>query len=63
MPNGPTSRETDGKGADGVLSIGLVLAAVVATFILFGPVLFKADQKSVDVAATQQPTESPIKTP
>ena len=63
MPNGPTSRETDGKGPDGILSIGLVLAAVVATFILFGPVLFKSDQKSVDVAATQPSTESSIKTP
>ena len=61
MPNGPTSRETDGKGADGVLPIGLVLAAVVATFILFGPVLFKSDQKSV--AATQPSIKSPIKTP
>jgi hypothetical protein len=63
MPNGPTSRETDGKGADGDLPIGLVLAAVIATFILFGPALFKSDQKSVDVALTQLSTESPIKTP
>jgi hypothetical protein len=63
MPNGPTSIETDEKGADGVLPIGLVLAAVVATFILFGSVLFKSDQKSVDMAATQPSTESPIKTP
>ena len=61
MPNGPTSRETDRKGADGDLPIGLVLAAVVATFILFGSVLFKSDQKSV--AATQASIESPIKTP
>jgi hypothetical protein len=63
MPNSPTSRETDGKGADEDLPIGLVLAAVIATFILFGPALFKSDQKGVDVAATQLSTESPIKTP
>jgi len=36
MPNGPTSREIDGKGADGFLPIGLVLAAVVATLFSLG---------------------------
>ena len=55
MPNGPISREISRK-------VGLVLAAVVATLVLFGPVLLKSDQKSVDVVATQ-PTDSPIKTP
>ena len=64
MPNGPTSIETNRKDTgDAVTTIGLVLAAVVATFVLFGPVLLKSDQKSVDVVATQQPTDSPIKTP
>jgi hypothetical protein len=61
MPNGPTSRETSRKTL--AMTIGLVLAAVVATFVLFGPVLLKSDQKSVDVVATQQPTDSTIKTP
>ena len=62
MPNGPTSRETSRKDTGDAVTIGLVLAAVVATFVLFGPVLLKSDQKSVDVVATQ-PTDSPIKTP
>ena len=62
MPNGPTSRETSRKATGNAVTIGLVLAAVVATFVLFGPVLLKSDQKSMDVVATQ-PTDSPIKTP
>jgi hypothetical protein len=62
MPNGPISRETDRKDTGDAVTIGLVVAAVVATFVLFGPVWLKSDQKSVDVAATQ-PTDSPIKTP
>ena len=53
MPNGPTSRETSRKDTGDAVTIGLVLAAVVATFVLFGPVLLKSDQKSVDVVATQ----------
>jgi hypothetical protein len=57
-----TSRETSRKDTGDAVTIGLVLAAVVATFFLFGPVLL-SDQKSVDVVATQQPTDSPIKTP
>ena len=62
MPNGPTSREISRKDTGDAVTIGLVLAAVVATFVLFGPVLLKSDQKSMDVVATQ-PTDSPIKTP
>ena len=61
VPN-PTSRETSRKDTGDGVTIGLVLAAVVATFVLFGPVLLKSDQKSVDVVATQS-TDSPIKTP
>ena len=57
-----TSRETSRKDTGDAVTIGLVLAAVVATFFLFGPVLL-SDQKSVDVVATQQPTDLPIKTP
>jgi hypothetical protein len=63
MPNGPTSEDTGRQGTDDPLTIGLVLAAVVATFILFGSVFFKSDQKSVNVAATQPSTESPITMP
>ncbi len=62
MPNGPTSREISRKDTGDAVTIGLVLAAVVATFVLFGPILLKSDQKSMDVVATQ-PTDSPIKTP
>ena len=62
MPNGPTSREIYRKDTGDAVTIGLVLAAVVATFVLFGPVLLKSGQKSMDVVATQ-PTDSPIKTP
>ena len=62
MPNCPTNRETSRKDTGDAVTIGLVLAAVVATFVLFGPVLVKSDQKSMDVVATQ-PTDSPIKTP
>ena len=62
MPNGPTSREVSRKNTGDAVTIGLVLAAVVETFVLLGPVLLKSDQKSVDVVATQS-TDSPIKTP
>ena len=62
VPNGPTSREISRKDTGDAVTIGLVLAAVVATFVLFGPILLKSDQKSMDVVATQ-PTDSPIKTP
>ena len=62
MPNGLTSPETSRKDTGDAVTIGLVLAAVVVTFVLFGPVVLKSDQKSVDVVATQ-PTNSAIKTP
>jgi hypothetical protein len=51
MPNTPTKR-------DNTLTIGLVLAGVVAVLILAGSVFFKADQ-SGDVTSTQPTTESP----
>ena len=62
VPYCPTNRETSRKDTGDAVTLGLVLAAVVATFVLFGPVLLKSDQKTVDVVATQ-PTNSPIKTP
>ena len=62
MPNGPISREISRKDTGDAVTIGLVLAAVAATLVLFGPVLLKSEQKSMDVVATQ-PTDSPIKTP
>jgi len=52
MPNAPTN-------TDNALTIGLVLAGVIAILILVGSVFFKADHKSVDVTATQPTTQSP----
>jgi len=63
MPNGPTTRETRRNDTGDAVTTGLVLAAVVATFALFGPFLLKSDQKSVDVVAMQPTDSSPIKTP
>ena len=54
MPNTPTTRETGN-----VLTIGLVLAGIVAILILVGSVSFTPDQKGVDITANQPSTESP----
>jgi len=58
MPYIPSRGDT-ARGADNVLTIGGVLASVVAVFILFSSVVFKSDQKSTDLAMTQPSTESP----
>ena len=55
MPDTSTSRETGNA-----LTIGLVLAGIVAVLILVGSVLFQSDQKGVDVTVNQPSTESPI---
>jgi hypothetical protein len=52
MPNTPTERNN-------TLTIGLVLAGVVAILILAGSLFFKPEQKAVDVTPTQPSTESP----
>ena len=55
MPDTSISRETGNA-----LTIGLVLAGIVAVLILVGSVLFQSDQKGVDVTVNQPSTESPI---
>ena len=55
MPDTSTSRETGNA-----LTIGLVLAGIVAALILVGSVFFQSDQKGVDVTVNQPSTESPI---
>ena len=59
MPDSPTSRETGRRGTGNAVTIGLVLAGVVAVLILVGSVLFLPDQKSLDVTTNQPSTESP----
>jgi hypothetical protein len=54
MPDTSTSRETGNA-----LTIGLVMAGIVAVLILVGSVLFQSDQKGVDVTVNQPSTESP----
>jgi hypothetical protein len=54
MPDTSTSRETGNA-----LTIGLVLAGIVAVLILVGSVFFQSDQKGVDVTINQPSTESP----
>jgi hypothetical protein len=54
MPDTSRSRETGNA-----LTIGLVLAGIVAVLILVGSVLFQSDQKGVDVTVNQPSTESP----
>ena len=55
MPDTSTRRETGNA-----LTIGLVLAGIVAVLILVGSVIFQSDQKGVDVTVNQPSTESPI---
>ena len=54
MPDTSTRRETGNA-----LTIGLVLAGIVAVLILVGSVLFQSDQKGVDVTVNQPSTELP----
>lgn len=54
MPDTSTSRESGNA-----LTIGLVLAGIVAVLILVGSVSFQSDQKGVDVTVNQPSTESP----
>ena len=54
MPDTSTNRETGNA-----LTIGLVLAGIVAVLILVGSVFLQPDQKGVDVTANQPSTESP----
>jgi hypothetical protein len=54
MPDTSTRRETGNA-----LTMGLVLAGIVAVLILVGSVIFQSDQKGVDVTVNQPSTESP----
>jgi hypothetical protein len=56
MPDTPISRKTDPRGTDYVLTIGLVLAEVVALLILVASVFVTSDQKSLDVTTNQTAT-------
>ena len=54
MPYTPSSRETGNA-----LTIGIVLAGIVAALILVGSFFFQSDQKGVDVTINQPSTELP----
>ena len=54
MPDIPTNRETGNA-----LTIGIVLAGIVAVLILVGSVFLQSDQKGVDVSVNQPSTELP----
>jgi len=54
MPDIRSNRETSNA-----LTIGIVLAGIVAALILVGSVFFQSDQKGVDVTVNQPSTESP----
>ena len=54
MPYTPSSRETGNA-----LTIGIVLAGIVAALILVGSFFFQSDQKGVDVTINQPSTKSP----
>ena len=54
MPDIPSTRETGNA-----LTIGIVLAGIVAALILVGSVFLQSEQKGVDVTINQPSTESP----
>ena len=54
MPDIPSNRETGNA-----MTIGIVLAEIVAALILAGSVFFQSDQKGVDVSVNQPSTELP----
>ena len=58
-PERPVSRDTQKSQTD-PLTIGLVLAGVVAVLILAGATFFNSDEKKVDVTANPPSTEAPV---
>ena len=52
MPDIPSNRETGNA-----MTIGIVLAGIVAALILAGSFFFQSDQKGVDVTVNQPSTE------
>ena len=57
--DGPVSRDTQKSQTD-PLTIGLVLAGVVAVLILAGATFFNSDEKKVDVTTNPPSTEAPV---
>ena len=55
----PVSRDTQKSQTD-PLTIGLVLAGVVAVLILAGATFFNSDEKKVDVTTNPPSTEAPV---
>ena len=58
MPDTSTKKDIARKASDNALTIGLVLAGLVAVLVLIGSSVFDAGQKG-DVTATQLSTQSP----
>ena len=59
LPERPVSRDTQKSQTD-PLTIGLVLAGVVAVLILAGATFFNSDEKKVDVTTNPPSTEAPV---
>ena len=61
-PETPVSSDTQKSQSDRVtaLTIGLVLAGVVAFLVLAGATFFNSDEKKVDVTANPPSTEAPV---
>ena len=55
----PVGRDTQKSQTD-PLTIGLVLAGVVAVLILAGATFFNSDEKKVDVTTNPPSTEAPV---
>ena len=52
-------RYSPNRETGNAMTIGIVLAGIVAALILVGSVFFQSDQKGVDVTVNQPSTESP----
>ena len=59
-PETPVSSDTQKSRSDSALTIGLVLAGVVAFLVLAGATFFNSDEKKVDVTANPPSTEAPV---
>ena len=59
-PETPVSSDTQKGQSDSALTIGLVLAGVVAFLVLAGATFFNSDEKKVDVTANPPSTEAPV---
>jgi hypothetical protein len=59
-PETPVSSDTQKSQSDSALTIGLVLAGVVAFLVLAGATFFNSDEKKVDVTANPPSTEAPV---